>query len=598
MMKPLFAALPLVLLLGAAPVGAQPVPTELADFDRFMAEQLARWKVPGASVAVVKDGKVILLKGYGLRDVDKRLPMTADTVQPIGSSTKSFTVAALATLVRDGKLSWDEPVREKLPDFRLHSDHATQTVTVRDLVTHRSGLPRHDWVWYGTDASREQLMARLRHLEPSAEPRARFQYNNLGFLAAGYLGGKLAGSSWETLVQQKLLDPLGMRDTSFTREALQRARESGKGYLLDDDDRVLPDPYMQIDVMGPAGTLNSSARDMANYLLMLTQEGQFDGKTLIEAADLRAMSSGHVVIPDHRLWPELSNPQYGMGWQVDAYRGHTVIEHGGNINGAATALAFVPSQRIGVYTTVNNGRSLLPDVIRYAVIDRLLKLPPVPWSDRLFEQSQKARAAGKAARQQAMAPGKTGTQTNFALADYAGDYEHPGYGRIRIEQTSGGALALHFNGMQTPLQHRHHEVFQAPRDASNELSEQRLQFISNFDGDLQGLLIQMEPLVKALEFKRLSDPRFKDPAYLRQLVGAYRIGNTEFNISLRADTALLLAGRTGAPSVLLGLRGHRFEVQGGNGRQIEFLPDAQGRFPRLAVHQGGSSELAERVPGP
>lgn len=588
-----FLALSLSLLALAAPVRAQ-TPPELADFDRFMAEQLARWKVPGASVAVVKDGQVILLKGYGLRDVGQQLPMTADTVQPIGSTTKSFTVAALATLVRDGRLGWDEPVRDKLPEFRLHSDYATQTISVRDLLSHRSGLPRHDWSWINTTLTREQLVARLRHLEPSAEPRARFQYNNLGYMTAGYLGGKLAGGGWEALVQQSLLDPLGMRNTTFSLAGLRAAKESGKGYLLDDDDAVQPDAYIAVDNMGPTGSINSNARDMAQYLLMLSQGGTVGDKSVIQATDLRAMTSGQIALPDPRLWPELSNPQYGMGWFVDAYRGHTVAQHGGNLPGAATTLAFVPSRRIGIYATINNGTSPLRDVIRYALLDRLLGLPPAPWSDRLFDQFQKARAAEKAAREQGLAPGKPGTRTQFALADYAADYEHPGYGVIRI-RTSGEALEMEINGLKTALLHRHFEVFQAPRNPGNFLSEQRLQFTSNFDGDLEGLLIQLEPNVKPLAFKRLPDPRFKDPAYLRQLVGAYRIGTTEFNISLRADGALMLAGRTGAASVLTGLRGHRFEVQGGNGRQIEFLPDAQGGFARLAVHQAGTSTLAERV---
>jgi hypothetical protein len=260
-------------------------------------------------------------------------------------------------------------------------------------------------------------------------------------------------------------------------------------------------------------------------------------------------------------------------------------------------LAFVPSRGIGVYTTVNNGTSPLRDVIRHAVLDRMLGLSPVAWSDRLFDQYQKTRAAERAAREQGVAPGKPGTTPAFALAEYAGEYEHPGYGVIRI-LAGGEGLAMQFNGLATPLQHRHYEVFQAPRKTGVYLSEQRLQFVSNFEGDLEGLRIQLEPNVKPLEFKRLPDPRFKDLAYLRQLVGSYRIGTTELNISLRADNALMLAGRTGAASVLVGLRGHRFEVKGGNGRQIEFLPDAQGRFSRLAVHQSGTSSLAERVPGP
>ncbi|MCV2420065.1 serine hydrolase [Paucibacter sp. DJ2R-2] len=569
------------------------LPPELADWDAFMAQQLALWKVPGASIAIVKDGQVILSRGYGLRDVAQQLPMTENTVQPIASTTKSFTVAALATLVRDGKLKWDEPVREYLPDFRLHSDYATQTVTLRDMVSHRTGLPRHDAVWFNSKLSREELIKRVRHFELSAEPRARFQYNNLMYMTAGYVGGKVAGSSWEGLVREQVLSPLGMKSTNFSIADLLKAPDHGTGYALDNEQAAQPKPYVPIDAMGPTGSLNSNAKDMSQYLLMLTADGKFKDKTLIQSSDLRAMTTGQMALPDPRQWPEVSSPQYGMGWFVGNYRGVTLVNHGGNMPGAATALGFVPGRNIGVYTTVNIGNSALRDVILYAAMDRLLGLPPVDWSGRLHGNYLKGLAAEKAAEAQKLNTGKPGTQPAFALSEYAGEYEHPGYGIITVGGGSAG-LELQYNGLKAALPHWHYEVFQTPRDKLSELSETRVQFVSNFEGDVDGLRIEFEPSVKPALFKRLPDKRFKDPAFLAKLVGVYAIGTNEMHIVLRPDGVLTAGGRTGAPNELVGLRGTRFEVKSRNGNTVEFLADASGRYTQLALRQNGSTLVAER----
>ncbi len=562
-----------------------------------MAQQMALWKVPGASMAIVKDGRVILLRGYGLRDVERGLPMTENTAQPIASVTKSFTVASLATLVRDGKMEWDKPVRDYLPDFRLHSDYATHSLTVRDLVTHRSGLPRHDGVWYGSDLSREQLFQRLRHLELSAEPRARFQYNNLMYMTAGYLGGRVAGNDWETLVKTSLLQHLGMTSTSFTVADLKKATEQATGYTLNDDEKPVAKPFQELVAMGPTGSLNSSAKDMGAYLQMLAGGGTYAGKTLIASADLRAMTTGQMVLPDARLWPERSNPQYGMGWFVTAYRGATLVDHGGNLEGASTALAFVPGRNMGVYVTVNLSGSALRDVVMYAAIDRLLGLAPVDWSTRLRDNFVKGKEAQKAARAQKVGTGKPGTQPGFVLDDYVGDYEHPAYG-VMSTGRAGAALQMGFHGFSAALPHLHHEVFQAPRDELSVLSQMRLMFSTSFDGDIDSLRTEFEPSVKPIEFKRLPDKRFKDREFLASMAGSYAIGTAEFNVVLRPDGVLTLGGRTGAPSELLGLRGRKFEVKGQAGYSVEFLPDASGQVGQLALNRGGSSSLAQRTDKP
>jgi CubicO group peptidase (beta-lactamase class C family) len=577
---------------GVAPAAAP----ELADFDAFVAQQLALWKIPGVSVAIIKDGQVVLSRGYGFRDLARQLPMTENTVQPIASSTKSFTVASLATLVRDGKLEWDKPVRDYLPDFRLHSDYATQSVTVRDLLTHRTGLPRHDAAWYGSTLTREQIYQRLRHFELSAEPRAKFQYNNLMYMTAGFLGGKVAGSDWETLVRTSLLLPLGMRSTSFTVADMLKAPDHGTGYRLDDDDKPLAKPYQELVAMGPTGSINSNARDMSQYLLMLAAGGSFKGQTLVREGDLRAMTTGQMTLPDPRRWPEMGGPQYGMGWFVRQYRGVPLVDHGGNLEGSSTAMSFVPGRNIAFYATANTTATQLPDILMYAAFDRLLGLAPVDWSTRFREQYTAGKAAAKAAREQKLEAGKPGTQAGFALDEYVADYEHPGYGIVRIGRIGreGPDLKLTYNGSSAPLPHLHYETFRTPRDPTLDLAETRVQFITSFEGEIEGLRIEMESSVKPTVFKRLPDARFKDRSFLAPLAGTYAIGSNDILIALRADGVLTLAGRTGAAVELQGLRGTRFELKAPGGAEVEFLKDSAGAYTQMAIHQSGSSVLAAR----
>jgi CubicO group peptidase (beta-lactamase class C family) len=212
-------------------------------------------------VAVVVGDEVVLLKGYGFRDVEKKLPMTAETQMPIASVTKQFTVAALATLVRQGKLDWDKPVREYLPDFRMNNEYATSHLTPRDLVTHRSGLPRHDAIWYGTDLNREQIYHRLPFFEFSRDLRVRFQYNNLMFMTAGYLGGQIAKSSWEDLVKNALFTPLGMKRSNFSVATMKADANVSQAYELNTKREVVRIEYQGSTRSGPpAASIPRSTR--------------------------------------------------------------------------------------------------------------------------------------------------------------------------------------------------------------------------------------------------------------------------------------------------------------------------------------------------
>jgi CubicO group peptidase (beta-lactamase class C family) len=564
----------------------------LADLDKFIENELKLWYMPGVSVAVVKDGKIILLKGYGKRDLAKNLPMTPETVQPVASVTKNIAVASLATLVRDGKLSWDKPVREYFPDFRMNTDYATSTLTVRDMVTHRTGLPRHDYAWFRGPATREQLYQRLKYFELSAEPRARFQYNNLMYMTAGYVGGRIAGTSWEQLVQKQIFDPLNMNTASFFVKDMAATPNVGVGYNFDDDYKPSPVAYSDAENVGPAGSINASAKDMANYLLMLTSKGKFEGKTIIKESDLIEMTNPQMVMADARRFTEIGSTTYGMGYFLTTYRGERFVQHGGNLPGLNSLLSFMPQHNIGVYIAVNGSGSGMRDVITYAIYDRLLGLKPIDWSARLRDLRDKSKASRDGAKAQKLSPRKMGTKPAHAIAEYAGEYEHPGYGIVRFDP-EGAALKVTYNGISSPLPHFHYEIFETPDDPLNELAGNKVDFQTNLNGDVASVAILMEPSVKPIVFTKLADKRFKDPAYLKQFAGSYEIGANIAVVSVREDNVLTMAIAGQPLRELVGITGTRFSVKDLNGFTIEFLSD-KGAITQAAFYQPNGNFVAKK----
>jgi CubicO group peptidase (beta-lactamase class C family) len=601
MLKKLFFACGLTLatstfaLAQPASTAASPITTDaaLVGFDQFVESELKKWNVPGIAITVVKDGKVILKRGYGLRDVEKKLPMTELTVQPIASVTKSFTVASLATLVREGKLSWDKPVRDYLPDFKMHNDYSTMNATPRDLVTHRTGLPRHDSSWYNAAASREELYKRIQHLEPSAALRATWQYNNFMYMTAGYMGGKVAGNDWETLVRNNIFTPLSMANSSFTIEDMMKARDVGRGYKWNEKEVATVIPYRGLAAMGPTGSINSNMEDMSRYLTMYLAGGKFENKTILNTADIVEMTNPQMVMADARRFEEISSTQYGMGFFLTHYRGERLVHHGGNMPGASSLLSFLPTKNIGVFTTANMSGARLPTIVTYAIYDRLLGIKPVDWSARFWDIKEKDKASEENAKKQKLTPQKSGTKPVQALAEYAGDYAHQGYGNIKFTE-SNGALIGTYNGLSSTFPHFHYEVFEAPDDKLNDLAQTKVQFVTNMDGDIGSVLIALETSIKPIEFIRQADAAFKNREYLKRFAGEYELGSIKAIIALRDDNNLTLAIPGQAVRELTGLRGKKFLVKGLNGFSLEFIEDKSGKIAQVAFYQPNGNFVAVR----
>ena len=578
------------LFVAATLLAKEPPPSHgLGDIDQLVERELKTFQVPGVSVAVIVGDEVVLAKGYGLRDVEKKLPMTAETQMPIASITKQFTVAGLATLVRQGKLDWDKPVREYLPDFRLNNEYATSHLTPRDLVTHRSGLPRHDAIWYGTDLTREQIYHRLPFFEFSRDLRVRFQYNNLMFMTAGYLGGQIAKSSWEELTKNALFVPLGMKRSNFSVPTMNADANHAEAYELDTKREVVRIERQPLDAAGPAGAINSSADEMARYARMMLAGGLFEGKRVLLEADVQAMMQPWMPIGRDLFADIFGFRNYGMGLFVQTYRGIEIAHHGGNIDGLSSLIVFVPSKKIGVVVLANRSGTRLRDALPFEIIDRLLGLESSGLLARHRELEVKNFAGEDAAKAAGASDRKPNTKPARALADYAADYLHPGYGSMKVALEKD-RLKLSYNKFSTPLDHWHYEVFQAPADRQNPLELTRVQFNSDLSGEVASISVPLEPNVEPIVFLRQPPAEMRDRKFLELLAGEYDNGGIPVTIAVREDNVLQYIV-LGSVRELEPVRGTYFRIKSLTGVAVEFMKNPAGQYDRMAIYSAGSDSL-------
>jgi CubicO group peptidase (beta-lactamase class C family) len=566
----------------------------LEGLDAFVAQTMKDWKLPGLAVAVVQDGKVLLSKGYGVRDIDKILPVTPHTLFAIGSITKSFTVTTLGTLVDEGKLDWDKPVCDYLPSFRLYDSYASSHVTPRDLVTHRTGLPRHDLVWYSSDFTRKDLVYRLRFLEPSKELRSTFQYNNLMFMTAGYMAGELAGSVWEEAVRQRILHPLGMHDTNFSVLDSQKSSDFARPYK-NAKDEIKEVPFHNIDQIAPAGSINSSLADMTQYLLLHMVKGRVGEKRILSENNALQMQTPQMVVQAAPQYKELGNSSYGMGFSITTYRGHKLVQHGGAIDGFTANLAFLPQDGIGLVVLANldADKDPVPTIVAYNIFDRLLGLDLAPWNQRYLEQEKKGKESEEEAKKKGYTPRKTGTHPSHDLTDYTGAYQSPGYGTITIA-LEGEGFKMTLNKLSSPLRHFHYDVFEFPENPLDPLEKMKVMFFTDVKGDISSLSIPLEPNVKEIVFTRIAERQMFERSFLEPLTGQYELPGTTLTIALKGDKTLV-AILPGQPErELIPVRGTTFDLQGLSGFSIEFKKDASGRVTEAVIYQPGATFVVKK----
>jgi CubicO group peptidase (beta-lactamase class C family) len=489
----------------------------LKSFEDVVNQALKDNNLPGAAVAVVASGKVVYAKGFGFRDLEAKKPMTPNTLFAIGSTTKAMTTTVLGMLVDEGKLEWDKPLRNYLPMFRLSDPIISERITLRDLVTHRSGLPGHDLVWFNNnEITRAELVERIAHLELNADLRECWQYNNLMFMTAGYLAGQLSGDTWEEVMRKRLFEPLGMTRSNFSVTQSQKDNDFAYPYRRNGKkpERI---PFRIVDVIGPAGSVNSSVNEMTRWLLFNLRGGKVGDQQLINPATLADIHSPQMVTGEPLRRPEISQSIYGMGWFINIYRGHRRIGHGGGIDGFSTSVMFFPDDDLGIVSFDNGelGELEIATLINNCIADRMLGLKPIDWleqdkaknkkqSEVKEDKEETKKEEGQQSEEEVKIPD---THPSHPLSAYAGEYQNPGYGTLKITLVND-ALELTYNGLVSPLEHWHYDVWNgAEIESSGPVSFNNMKFLfhSDLEGHISAVQAAFEQKVAPIVFTKKLD---------------------------------------------------------------------------------------------
>jgi len=520
----------------------------LAGIDTLMERILKDRNAAGFAVAVIKKDKIIYAKGFGYRDYEKKLPVTPNTLFAIGSCTKAFTSSLMGLFNKENKLEYDKPARTYLPELQFFNNEMNNGVTVRDMMCHRTGLPRHDFSWYLFNSdSRDSLLQRIRYHEPTAPLRQTWQYNNFMFLAQGMIAEKLSGKSWEKNIKEKIFTPLGMTNSNFSVTDLAKAPDASLGYTLYKDSLIYPADYYNINAMGPAGSINSSVNEMSNWVMTWINNGKFNGKEILPASYTKeAMSSQMVItsgLPDPEI-PDAHLSNYGFGWMISSYRGHYRVEHGGNIDGFSASTSFYPNDSIGIVVLVNQNASAVPGLVRNSIADRLLNEKPVDWNGRANQARAKSKKAEKEAEATVSSNRKSGTAPSHAKNDYTGLFNHPGYGTFEIINRKDSLFLLSPNDI-TWLRHYHYDVFEGINVDkktgidSTQKEGLKINFQTSAAGEISGALIPLQPGLKDIEFTRTSKPKELNKEALSRYTGEFEFApGANVKFYLKGDKTL------------------------------------------------------------
>lgn len=489
------------LLLAGAP-GARAQPAPLGELDAYFQEALQTWNVPGLAVAVVQGDSVVFAEGYGVREAGTEAAVTPQTRFLAASTTKAFTAAALGLLVEEGRLGWDDPVHEHLPDFRLDSPHVTEALTVRDLLTHRIGIARADRLWWASPFSRQEVLRRVRHLPQERGFRAGYGYNNNLYIAAGELIEAVTDTSWDAFLEKRFFEPLGMTHSNTSVRALPAEGNVATPHRQPGTDEeaeaaYLPIPWRNVDNLGGAGALNTTALDMTRWLRMLLNEGTFDGRQILKPETVDELFAAQTVIPiserSEELYPSTHFRAYGLGWFLQNYRGVKVAQHSGSLDGMRARVGLIPERGLGAVLFTNAPESDLLEALLFRIFDHHLgpEAPPRDWSALLYEKEQADEAEAQARRDSLRAQRATGTAPTLPLQRYAGAYTHDAYGTARVKlEEEDSTLVLrvgpHFAGA---LQHWHYNTFRtAWRDLT--IDENLVTFTLGADGAVEAMKVE------------------------------------------------------------------------------------------------------------
>lgn len=555
----------------------------------------------GFAVAVVEKNKIIYSNGFGYRDYENRIPADANTLFAIGSSTKAFTSALLGLLRKDDKLKFSDSPRKHIPYLKFYNDEMNNSITIKDMMTHRTGLPRHDFAWYLFPSyDKDSLLQRVQYQEPFTGVRERWYYNNFMFLAQGVIAEKITGDSWEANIKEQFFKPLEMNRSNLSIKELEKSENAALGYGLKNDSIVDKLDYYRIAGMAPAGSINSSVNEMSNWMITWLNSGKFNEKEIIPSEYVAEAMGAHMVVnstlPDNEI-PDAHLATYGYGWFVSSYKGHYRVDHGGNIDGFSANVALYPTDSIGIVVLANQSGSSIPGLVRNTIADRLLKTNKTDWLGRFVKRQEEAQKNKSEVEQESGQ--QENTKPSHIKLDYTGTYSNSGYGEFEID-VENDSLYANFKLMKLWLKHYHYDIFQPfeVEDGKIDTSEEsplRFSFITNDTGDISGLRAKIEPTLDPILFKRTPSTIEVDGEQLKSYVGEYNIAGTTIKVYTKNEDVLFLFV-TGQPEYELIATGkHKFAFKIVDGFKVEFLENDNGEISELLMIQPQGNFKASKI---
>ena len=499
----------LVLGLFVPPVSTQSGPT--AGLDDYARKAVQDWRVPGLAIAVVKDGSVAFMHEYGVRELGKPDAVDAHTLFAIGSTTKAMTAALVGMLVDEKKVEWDAPVIRYLPWFQLKDPAVTRELTVRDLLTHRAGLGNADYLWYGQHNSTEEILRRVRLIDPAYPVRSGFIYQNIMYAAAGAVIEAASGKPWREMIQTRIFDPLGMTDTIPTAATLARHPDAASPHDVVDG-KVIVIENASVDPVASAGAVWSSISDMSKWMQFMLDGGRVgstNGRRLLSEQTFAELFTPQTIAP-YDMYPttRLTKPHwmtYGLGWFQQDYHGRAVDFHTGSIDGMVAIHGLIRDERLGVYVLANLDHAEVRHALMYDVFDRYAGKSDRDWSAQFKELYAGLQKEADAARAKRDAARVNGTSPSLALDRYAGQYTDPLYGDVVVSYEAGKLQLRYGSAFVGALDHWHYNTFRATWKAAWRAPE-----LVNFVLDAEGRPARLEMIGETFTRKASADRSSQD----------------------------------------------------------------------------------------
>ncbi len=548
------------------------------ELDKKLEELQKITKTVGFSVAIVQGDKVIYSKGFGYSDLENKIKVNENTLFPIGSTSKAFTTALLGIMEEEKGLSFSDNPKKYLPQLEFYNDKLNNNLTILDLVSHRTGMPRHDNSWYlFPTEDKDSLLSRIKYHEPFKEIREQWYYNNFMYLTQGLITEKLTGKSWEDNIRERFFQPLKMNRSNLNIKELQEESNVSKGYVLEKFETNKVAPYFNIAAVSPAGSINSSALEMSNWLKIWLNKGKFEDKQVLPESYIKKAINPLMIVGNgisNSEYPDQHLNSYGYAWFVSSYKGHYRLEHGGNIDGFSANVALFPTDNIGIVILSNQDGSALPVLARNVIADEVLNLKKTDWKNyytkligKVIEQYKENEKSQK----------EIAAQNNISAHDilnYTGIYYNPGYGKFKIEYKND-SLFVKFKVANMLLKNISHDVFKPYSINNNEVDiSSSLGYNFNFQsddlGEIESVKIKLEPMLEPIEFKKIGETLVVKNNNIEKYVGSYELSGISLKVFINDNKELILSVPGQPNYTLIHTTNDEFKVKELSGYKAKF----------------------------